>query len=139
MTCPILEELKAIGVEVLPHGSDLVIRPASKVPPELKERLRAHKAEVLAILKAGAASTGARRATCSPTCYEVEPGRWVHHPRDGCRTVPQMSAARSVERECWHCSGGGKCRCIVCCNPLTREAGECVPCKGTGKVWAWLQ
>ena len=52
MTCELLEELKAIGVEVTPHGEDLAIRPASKVPLELKERLRAHKAEVLAVLKA---------------------------------------------------------------------------------------
>lgn len=46
----LLDELKALGVEVSPQGNNLIIRPASKVPPELKERLRAHKSEVLAIL-----------------------------------------------------------------------------------------
>ncbi len=35
----ILEELKALGVDVVPFGDNLVIRPASKVPPELKEQL----------------------------------------------------------------------------------------------------
>lgn len=46
----VLDELKAIGVEIFPQGENLIIRPASKVPPEMKERLRAHKAEVLAAL-----------------------------------------------------------------------------------------
>jgi hypothetical protein len=46
----ILDELKALGVEVFPQGENLVIRPASKVPPEMKDRLRAHKVEVLAAL-----------------------------------------------------------------------------------------
>jgi hypothetical protein len=25
-----------------------------------------------------------RPATCSPTCYEIEPGKWIHHAWDGC-------------------------------------------------------
>jgi hypothetical protein len=52
MSLAVLDELRAIGVEVVPFGDNLVIRPASKVPPELKERLKANKAEVLAALKA---------------------------------------------------------------------------------------
>lgn len=75
----ILKELQAIGVEVIPRGDNLVIRPASKVPPDLKERLKAAKAEVLKAL-------GSRPATCAASCYEVEPGRWIHHPWDGCVT-----------------------------------------------------
>ncbi len=81
MTVSVLDQLEALGVQVTPCGEDLVIRPASKVPPELKERLRAHKAEVLAVLKARPAA----RALCgSPTCagcYEVEPGRRIHPPK----------------------------------------------------------
>lgn len=48
----IIQELKALGVEISPQGNNLVIHPASKVPAELKERLREQKAEVLAVLKA---------------------------------------------------------------------------------------
>lgn len=51
MTVSVLEELRAIGVEVVTEGENLVICPASKVPPELKQRLRAHKAEVLEALR----------------------------------------------------------------------------------------
>ena len=52
MSLPVLDELTAIGVEVIPEGDNLVIRPASRVPPELKARLRAAKPEVPALLKA---------------------------------------------------------------------------------------
>ena len=48
----ILKELKALGIEVEPYGPNLVIFPASRVPPELWARLQAHQAEVLAVLKA---------------------------------------------------------------------------------------
>jgi hypothetical protein len=51
MNCPLLDEFAALGVQVMALRDSLVIQPASKVPPELKERLRAHKAEVLAVLK----------------------------------------------------------------------------------------
>jgi TubC N-terminal docking domain len=125
MTCELLDELRAIGVEVIPQGENLAIRPASKVPPELKERLRAHKAEVLAVLKA-------RPATCAASCYEIEPGRWIHHPWDGCKTDPQAPAAKAVERECWHCRGKGKCSCVAC------DSGPCLPCGGTGRRFEWI-
>jgi TubC N-terminal docking domain len=64
LTIGILEELKAIGVEVIPTGDSLAIRPASKVPPELKERLRAHKAEVLAVLKSRPSTIPAKPTEC---------------------------------------------------------------------------
>jgi TubC N-terminal docking domain len=64
MTIGVLEELKAIGVEVIPQGDNLLIRPASKVPPELKQRLREHKAEVLAALTAKATLAGVTQFEC---------------------------------------------------------------------------
>lgn len=48
---PLLEELRALGVEVMPQGDNLVICPASKVPRKLRERLRADKAVILAALR----------------------------------------------------------------------------------------
>lgn len=94
----LLQELKAIGVEVMPQGDNLAIRPASKVPPELKERLRAHKAEVLAILKAKPARlavpperNGQEPAPCGTLncagCYSIGTidgrERFVHPPKLG--------------------------------------------------------
>lgn len=60
----VLDELRAIGVEVIPQGKNLAIRPASKVPLELKERLRQHKAEVLAILNALPVKEQAKATAC---------------------------------------------------------------------------
>jgi len=40
------------------------------------------------------------------------------------------------EAESWHCGGSKVCPCSTC-----RAGGpdECVACRGTGKVRAWLQ
>lgn len=54
----ILEELRALGVDVVADGENVVICPASKVPPELKQRLKSQKAEVLVVLKARPGKTG---------------------------------------------------------------------------------
>jgi len=95
MTCELLEELKAIGVEVTQQGENLAIRPASKVPPELKARLRAHKAEVLAILKARPATKPAKPIECQ---YDWIPGYRglrlhcvAHHHAAGTATVFRMT------------------------------------------------
>lgn len=51
----LLQELAALGVTVRSRGPDLVLRPASALDPALRERLRAHKADLLALLAARAA------------------------------------------------------------------------------------
>ena len=33
-----------------------------------------------------------RLETCAPTCYEVEPGKWIHQPWDGCKTWEDVIA-----------------------------------------------
>ncbi len=77
----IIETLALLGVTVTAIGPDrLRIEPASKVPPDLLPRIRKAKPDILAFIRN-------RPATCSPTCYEVEPGRWIHHPWDGCTTT----------------------------------------------------
>jgi hypothetical protein len=126
----ILEELKNIGVRVTPVGYDkIMIEPASIVSPELKERLRAHKAEVLAVLKA-------RPATCAASCYEVEPGRWVHHPWDGCKTARELQPSAVQQSECHHCDGAGECSCPACTLRRTEEAVPCMLCRPhTRQTW----
>jgi TubC N-terminal docking domain len=97
----LLEALRAIGVEVFPRGETLGIRPASKVPPELKERLRAQKAEVLAVLKTARTTQTSKPISCR---YDWIPGyrglrlQCVAHQHDvGTATVFRMvSAGRDV-------------------------------------------
>jgi hypothetical protein len=77
----LLEEVNSLGVEVRSNGTNLILSPAGKVPNELKERLRKAKPELIATLRA-------KPATCAESCYEIEPGRWLHHPWNGCTTRP---------------------------------------------------
>jgi hypothetical protein len=46
----LLEELAAVNLKITLQGTDLVIRPASRLTPELRERLRARKGELVAAL-----------------------------------------------------------------------------------------
>ena len=87
----VLDELRAIGVEVIPQGENLAIRPASKVSPELKERLRQYKAEILAVLKSRPAKEQAKATACR---YDWIPGYRglrlhcvIHHHASGGNTV----------------------------------------------------
>lgn len=48
----VLEELKDRHVELVVVGDRLRFRPAQAVPEELKEAMRAHKAELMEVLKA---------------------------------------------------------------------------------------
>jgi hypothetical protein len=118
----ILNELKSIGVTVTQVGADkIMIEPASIVSLELKERLRAHKAEVLAALKA-------RPATCAASCYEVKPGRWIHHPWDGCKAARELQPSAVPQSVCRHCNGMGECSCPACNLRRTTDAVPCLMC-----------
>ena len=46
----LLEQLTALGVQTIPDGDKLRLRPAQAIPPDLLERVRAHKPELLAAL-----------------------------------------------------------------------------------------
>ena len=87
-------------------------------------------------MNAGALSD--RRATCAASCYEVEPGHWIHHPWAGCGTVSSESGKleRRVLVTCWHCKGEMRCGCMAC---WQGGPGECVACQGTGQVLRWIQ
>jgi hypothetical protein len=132
MSLAVLDELRAIGVDVVPFGDNLVIRPASKVSPELKERLRAAKAEVLAalarpILAIQSADCrhceGKGECDC-PACTLRRTEKAVPclmcHPQER-----QAWIAATRPEGCWHCCGTGKCECIAC-----GRSGLCGVCGG---------
>jgi hypothetical protein len=140
MILEILEELKFLGVEVIPQGGNLLIRPASRVPRELKERLRAAKAEVLAALArptvavepAECRHCGAAGECACPACNLRRTDKPVPclmcHPADR-----QVWLAATRPETCWHCGGAGVCGCIAC-NPKE----PCRTCGGSGKA-TWIQ
>ena len=134
MSLAILEELRALGVEVMPLEDNLLIRPASKVPPELKERLRASKAEVLAALALPTHKPpqcrhcdGAGECDC-PACTLRRTERPV--PCLMCRSQRRQLWLTATRPEgCWHCGGTGKYECISC-----KQAGACRLCGGRARV-----
>ena len=87
----ILSELAKRGVTVRADGDALKLRPTEVLDAALLSRVGAHKQEILEALR--------NRPMCAPSCYEIEPGTWVHHPWDGCRTVPASQPVTSVPRE----------------------------------------
>jgi hypothetical protein len=131
MVMEILETLTRLGVTVTVTGAHKIrLEPASLIPPELLPRIRETKAALLEAL-------GRRKETCAVSCYQVEPGYWIHRPWDGCKTIqPATQAARRFERRCSHCLGIGACRCIACYQP---GQSLCFICKGTGKTLDWVQ
>lgn len=126
----ILDDLVRRGVVVRVDGDALVLKPRSALDDPLLDRVRAAKPAILETLRN-------RPATCAASCYEVEPGRWIHHPWDGCATpMPPQSEGRKVEAVCWHCAGVRRCGCSTC---WQAGPGPCVTCQGTGQVWRWIQ
>src|SRR6059036_2542376 len=104
----ILTELQRRGVAATVEGETLCLRPRRALDTELLARIRQHKAEILDLLSR-------RPATCAASCYEVEPGRWIHRPWDGCSTKPRPQPVRSVPHaDCKHCAGAGECPCPAC-------------------------
>jgi hypothetical protein len=79
--------------------------------------------------------------TCAPSCYEIEPGCWIHHPWDGCTTPVPIAENNEAQEEqaCWHCGGEGACQCIACREGGRSLAGICVVCRGTKKTRSRLQ
>src|ERR1700676_4152896 len=140
----ILAELSSRGITVRAHGETLRLRPKAALDDGLLARVQAHKPDILAVLSG-------RLSSCSPTCYEIEPGKWIHHPWDGCKTsvpsreryVPSRAdcgcdgpvCSRCFlcsdhcrclpQNTCWHCKGERACRCSTCRNPTTWGPGDC--------------
>jgi hypothetical protein len=115
----ILYDLQRRGISVAADGNTLVLKPRRALDSELLARLREHKAEILRALSA-------RPATCGATCYEVEPGRWIHHPWDGCK-IPMSSREPYVpSRADCGCDGPVCPKCFLCpvhCRCQLRQVG----------------
>jgi hypothetical protein len=127
----ILTELHRRGVTLTAEGDTLCLKPRRALDDGLLSRVREAKPEILEALRN-------RPATCSPDCYEVMPGVWIHRPHTGCTTIkPEASGSQHrVAVTCWHCQGEKRCECIACWQV---GPSDCVTCKGSGQVWRWIQ
>jgi hypothetical protein len=121
----ILADLSSRGVTVRADGVMLRLRPKAALDDRLLARVQAHKPDILAVLSAVPAA-------CSPTCYEIEPGKWIHHPWDKCETclTPDRGKLTQSESACGHCGGTDECDCITCGRFETVwRPGRCIPCE----------
>jgi hypothetical protein len=127
----ILRTLQNLGVTVsVVSGERLRFEPADRIPADLIPTLREAKPDLLLALRK-------RQATCAPSCYEVDRGRWIHHPWDGCTTVPSPKWPDVAQTECKHCDGAGECSCPACNLRRTTEAVPCLMCQPRRRQ-AWL-
>lgn len=156
----ILAELCSRGVVVRADGETLRLKPKAALDDSLLARVQANKRDILATLSG-------RPATCALSCYEIEPGNWIHRPWDGCKTPMRESREPIIparadcgcagtvcsrcwlcaevhcrclpKTTCWHCGGVGRCGCTACWRRFAGEVAECVVCQGSGKIAKWVQ
>lgn len=105
----LLAELRSRGVELVPWGDRVRFRPASIVTPYLRERLREHKAEVLAML-----------ITPAPAPFDLGRGErsyaapWPDSvPGLGARTVGPFESCQGCGRGSW-IRYGDLVLCLAC-------------------------
>lgn len=101
----LLEKLDALGISCTPDGERLLVRPASKLPPNLAEEIKVHKAELLAICRepdAGDAEIVAALNEIPADATWV--GRLVERPNGEIDAVPE----RHVSGECKARLPGGR-------------------------------
>lgn len=123
----ILAELSSRSVTVRADGETLRLRPKAALDDVLLARVQAHKLEILAVLLG-------RPATCSLTCYEIEPGKWVHHPWEGCKPpVPSGQPFVPSRADCG-CDGPVCCRCFLCAEHCHCQLQRLGPEIGGGEI-----
>ncbi len=94
---PLLADVARLGIRLEARGDALRFHPRSAVTPELAERLKAHKAELLALLsRPTPAEPPAEPATPSnaPPVCRCGSSRW--------RDVP-IHGGQSLRRDCGRC------------------------------------
>jgi hypothetical protein len=131
----IIEAVVEVGGELTVSGDRIRYRLPKDHPEKerILDELREHKREIIRLLST-------RPQTCAPSCYEIAPARWIHHPWNGCTTpMPPEKARREAERTCWHCGGEGKCTCIACWDARYGVPDECFVCQGSGTTYSLLQ
>lgn len=131
-----LTELLRRGVTIRVEGGTLRLRPKAALDDDLLALVKAHKPEIIMLVVAGAAPCGS--PYCAG-CYDIGNGLKIHPPKPGVSLPNRNTEYTRVERTCWHCSGQKRCNCIVCWDGRTGGPGKCVPSKGRGMVWMWVQ
>jgi len=71
-TALLMREIESRGLELATDGADILVRPVDAIPPDLLERIRSAKSEVLALLREGESSS-----IDVEVCRHEPPGRFT--------------------------------------------------------------
>lgn len=136
----LIEAVQACGATIRAEGSDLKIRPAGVIPPDLKARLKEHKVRILGRLKLEANMKRQEAAGMNVTVSEVDLTAVMRSTVEVVltRIVGTNQTTKVIAQnasQCWHCHGDLACDCIFCQKSV--GAGEmkpqrCTVCFGTG-------
>lgn len=103
----ILAELSSRGVTIRADGEALRLKPKAALDDALLARMQANKRDILAALSG-------RPVACALSCYEIEPGKWIHRPWDGCKTPMQSREPYVPSLADCGCDGLVCSRCFLC-------------------------
>ena len=78
----VLDRLAELGINAWIAGEKLLLEPGSKVPPELFEEVRQHKAEILSTIRRRMVGDGQAPPLDRPPATERELRRWMDHTAD---------------------------------------------------------
>ena len=115
----LLAELTELGIELVASGDRLRYRPRSAVTPDLVERLRIHKAELLAILgqsEGRDGATGGMGALRGEHTLSVDPGEFLPIWRQHYIEPPEPCPGCGGLLYWWNVWGDR--RCMTCDPPV---------------------
>jgi hypothetical protein len=132
-----MELLESAGVRFRLDGERVKAVVPDPTPLDVTEALKSlaqRREEVRAVL----VIRMVRPSTCVASCYQIQPGRWIHHPWDGCQTPTTPQTVYEVaQAECKHCDGAGECSCPACTLRRTEVRVPCSMCRWQARQ-LWL-
>jgi hypothetical protein len=112
----LVRTLQARGIELAPAGDRVRFRPGDAVTAEERDALRAHKAEVLALL-AGPSLASTEAVALRVAAFRDQLRAW---PASGCPGAPFLHLPGRPDPGAGHCAG--------CGDALPGRMYRCAPC-----------
>ena len=121
----LLNQLQSLGVSVKARGNDLVVNPASRIPPVLKTEIREYKGAILALLDPPVPSCDdATPALLAWAALAAETGLTLPEPVHFLETPLRPYTTAEVGR---YCRDRLKCLALAQSNKVTGGWGRFTP------------
>jgi hypothetical protein len=120
MATAVINNLRALGCELTADGSTLHVRPGALLTAELREQIKAHKPEMLALLTIHC-------PTCNLSLEVRERGGWITAQCEVV-TLSIRSSEGATARLALYFGYGHAAPCQTCGRGGITHAGICLPC-----------